>query len=269
MAATPMTVSALNVYPVKSCAGIALDQAEVGRRGILYDREWMVVQAASGLFLTQREYPRMALVRTALTNNALHLSIDGGNAVTVSFEQEGPRREVVVWRSRCTAVDQGDEVAVWLSEALGYPCRLVRMAPDNVRHVNPAFARRPNDQTGFADGYPFMLIGQASLDDLNTRLPTPLPMNRFRPNIVVAGSTPYAEDGWRRIQVGEFGLDTAKPCVRCAITTTDQGTAMVGKEPLTTLATYRRGPDGVLFGMNLIHDGPGVLRVGDSVQVFA
>ena len=264
-----MHVSALNVYPVKSCAGIALQQAEVGRRGILYDREWMVVQAATGLFLTQREYPRMALIKTALTDSALQLSMDGTEAVTVPFEHDGPRREVVVWRSTCDAIDQGDAVAAWLSDTLDFPCRLVRMAPEHVRHINPAFARRPDDQTGFADGYPFLLIGQASLDDLNSRLPAPLPMNRFRPNIVVEGSAPYAEDGWRRIQVSELGMDSAKPCVRCPIPTTDQETAMVGKEPLTTLATYRRVPDGVIFGMNLIHDGPGELRVGDSVQVLA
>jgi len=269
--AADIAVTALHVYPVKSCAGVALARAEVGPRGIRQDREYMVVEAATGAFLTPRELPRMALIRPALADGRLRLEAPGMPPIGVAPvpDGEGEAREVVVWKDACRAVDQGDEVAAWLGEFLGIDCRLVRMADDHVRRVDPAYATGERDQVGFADGYPFLLISEESLADLNGRLAEPLPMNRFRPNLVVAGGgAPFLEDGWRRVRIGGLGFAVVKPCARCAITTTDQATGARGKEPLRTLATFRRGERGVLFGQNLIHDGEGEIAVGDRVTVL-
>jgi uncharacterized protein YcbX len=227
----------------------------------------MVIEAASGLFFTQRELPRMALIRPDVANGALRLDAPEMTPLAARVAAEGPTRDVMVWRDRCPAVDQGDDVAAWLSDFLQQRCRLVRMADAHTRRVDPVYAVREADQVGFADGYPFLLISEESLADLNGRLAAPLPMNRFRPNIVVRGGTPYAEDRWRRIRVGAVELHLVKACARCAITTTDQQTAMVSREPLATLATYRRGERGVLFGQNAIHTSQGAIRVGDPVEV--
>jgi uncharacterized protein YcbX len=185
----------------------------------------------------------------------------------VACRDDGPRERVTVWKDRVPAVDQGDEAADWFAAFLGAPCRLARLPDDYARRVDGRYARRPDDQTGFADGYPFLLLSEASLDDLNGRLASPLEMRRFRPNIVVAGCAPFAEDGWRRFRVGPIGFDVVKPCARCVVTTTDQETAERGVEPLRTLATYRRVRNKAMFGQNLVHEGSGVIRVGDPVEI--
>ena len=263
------TVAALHRYPIKSCAGVALEAAELDARGVRHDREYAIVEAGDGRMVTQRERPRLALIRPVIAaDGALRVDAPGMPTLAVTPARTGEEREVVVWRDRCRAVDQGPEAAAWLGRFLGVACRLLRMADDHVRRVDPVYAGSDRDQVGFADGYPALLISEESLADLNGRLAAPLPMNRFRPNIVVAGGgVPYREDGWRRVRIGEVAFRVAKPCARCAITTTDQETTARGTEPLTTLATYRRGERGVLFGQNLIHDGPGTIRVGDRVEV--
>jgi uncharacterized protein YcbX len=178
----------------------------------------------------------------------------------------GERREVAIWRDRCDAIDQGDAAAEWASAFLGASCRLVRIADDTVRPVDRDFAVSEGDQVGFADGYPFLLTTEESLADLNDRMAQALPMDRFRPNIVISGFEPFAEDDWRRIRIGEIAFAVVKPCARCPITTTDQATAKRGQEPLRTLATYRQVPGkGVMFGQNLIHESTGIIRVGDPV----
>ncbi len=260
-------VTGLYVYPVKSCRGIALEQATLDARGIVHDREWLVVDDASR-FLTQREVPRLALIRPTLADDALHLEAPGLPPLRLPYGGGGAVRAVTIWRDTCPALDQGDAAAAWLSDFLGHRCRLVRFADDHVRHVNPAYARSERDQVAFADGYPLLLISEASLQDLNRRLPEPLPMNRFRPNIVVRGCAPYAEDEWDTLRIGEVLAYGVKPCPRCAIPMTDQETARRGKEPLRTLATYRDSDLGILFGQNVIHAAPGVLRVGDAVEVL-
>lgn len=258
-------VSALFRYPIKSCRGAPLEEAALDPRGIVGDRRLMVVDP-EGNFLTQRQLARMALIVPRLDGDRLSVQAPGTSELTVRCGNEGPRLEAQVWGDRCLAVDQGGAAAEWFSAFLEKPCRLVRMADSHVRRTKRA--RRPGDQVSFADAYPLLLISEASLEDLNARLPAPLPMNRFRPNIVVSGCKPYAEDGWRTIRAGAVGLDVVKPCVRCVITTTDQQTAARGVEPLRTLATYRRTADGgVMFGQNLLHHGPGALRVGDPVEV--
>ena len=223
------------------------------RRGFVNDRRWLLVDG-DNRFLTQRELPRMALIQPTIEGDCLRLSAPGVGDFELPVDQPGARAAVSVWKdSGIGAVDQGDPVAAWFSDFLEYDCRLVRFADDAVRPVSPKYAPRPTDQVGFADGYPFLIIAEASLDDLNRRLDTPLPMNRFRPNIVVADAEPYAEDTWRAIRVGEVEIDVVKPCARCAITTTDQATAARGKEPLRTLATYRNQNGGAMFGQNAIH----------------
>jgi uncharacterized protein len=265
---TQMRVTSLHYYPVKSCGGTSIPHATIGARGFVEDRAWMVT-TGDGLFLTQREMPRLALIRPCTDADTLVLTAPGMPPLRVIRRTDGPRRDVVVWDDTCCTLDQGDEPARWLSTFLGSPCRLVRMADDFVRQTDPVYSAAFAGQVGFADGYPMLLITQASLDDLNRRLAEPLPMSRFRPNIVVSGTGPYAEDGWGLIRIGQISFGVVKPCARCPITTTDQDTAEVGKEPLRTLATYRhvRGR-GVMFGQNLIHTVAGSISVGDPVEIL-
>jgi uncharacterized protein YcbX len=173
---------------------------------------------------------------------------------------------VAIWKDQCVAVAAGAEADAWFTALLGTPCRLVTMPSSTVRQVDLGYAE-PGDPVGFADGFPFLLISQGSLDELNRRLEHPVPMDRFRPNIVVDGCEPHAEDGWSRVTIGEISFRVVKPCARCVITTTDQQTGERGREPLRTLATYRRVGNKVLFGQNLIHDGVGAVRVGDPCVV--
>jgi uncharacterized protein len=268
-----VTVAALYHYPIKSCAGTAMAVGEFDLRGFVHDRELMLIDTATGTFLTQREFPRLALVRPHLADGELRVAAPGVEALTVPVVAEGAERPVVIWRDTCPAVDQGDDLAGWFGAFLGIDCRVVRLAPDYRRQVDQTFATSETDEVGFADGFPFLLISEESLADLNSRLADPLPMNRFRPNIVVHGGGPFWEDRVGGFRIGDTTFHCVKPCARCPITTTDQATASVGKEPLRTLATFRRGgihvPGPVrgaaYFGQNVIHDGAGVIRVGDAV----
>ncbi len=260
-------VAALYVYPIKSCAGMSVASVTLDRRGVMGDRRFMVVDD-DGRFLSQRELPKLALIVPRIADGAVTLAAPGFSTITVPVLMEGPRRSVVVWRDVCDAIDQGDDASRWLSAHLGVSCRLVRLADEWKRLVDPTYATRPDDEVSFADAYPLLLIGEASLEDLNARLETPLPMNRFRPNVVVRGSTPFAEDGWRNIVIGDVRATVVKPCARCVTTLVDQQTGARGKEPLRTLASYRRRGDGeVYFGQNVIHAGQGAITVGDRVIV--
>jgi uncharacterized protein len=263
---TPI-VSALTLYPIKSCGGISLEIARSSPRGFYGDREYMLIDP-SGCFITQREQPRMALIMPVLKEDGLlAVQAPGMQEMIITATGTGKRHEVIIWKDTCIAIDQGDGAAEWFSTFLGTACRLVRMPEDYIRHVNPHYAISEHDQVGFADGYPFLLITEASLEDLNARLEQPLPMNRFRPNIVVRNTQPYAEDMWRTIRIGDMMLHIVKPCARCPIPTTDQVTARRGKEPLRTLATYRHATRGVMFGQNLIHENEGIMHLGDSVEI--
>lgn len=275
-----MQLAGLFIYPVKSLKGIALTSAQVDDLGLVGDRRFMVVDE-NGRFLTQRALPRMALIATALTNDALTLSARGSGSISVprhSTPGASPAavRHVVVWKSTgLLADDCGDAAAQWLSDFLGVRCRLVRIGEKFLRPIlKPAAG--PGDRVSFADAVPFLVISEASLADLNDRLVAQggeaLPMNRFRPNLVVRGGAAFAEDQWPRFRIGKIILRAAGPCARCAITTTDQDTAERGTEPLRTLATYRRDavePGNVNFGQNLIHETKsGTLRVGDDVELI-
>ncbi|MEP7294370.1 MAG: MOSC N-terminal beta barrel domain-containing protein, partial [Chloroflexota bacterium] len=258
-----------NYYPIKSCAGTTVDSAQIDERGFVNDRRWLIVNP-KWHFLTQREIARMALVQPQVDELSLRLTAPDMNALELPTDQGGQRVEITIWKdSGLGAVDQGDEAAEWLSSFLRREVRLVRFAADTFRQVNQRFAPRESDQVGFADAYPFLFISEASLADLNTQLEAPLPMNRFRPNIVVSGTDePYAEDRWKVIRIGDVIFDVVKPCARCAITTTDQATAERGKEPLRTLETYRPGKTGgPLFGQNAVQRSMGVVKTGTPVEV--
>ena len=263
-----LRVDGLYRYPVKSCGRASLPSATVGPRGIVGDRQWMVVDD-TGEFLTQREHHRMSLVRPHLTDDGLlELNAPGMPPLTVTPAIRHDRVDVSIWSDRCVAIDEGPTVAEWLSAFLDVRCRLVRFPDDATRRVDPEYAG-PNDQVGFADGFSFLLASCASLDDLNHRLASPLPMNRFRPNIVVSGGEPFEEDRWKSIRIDGIAFAVVKPCARCVTTTVDQQTGEASREPLRTLATFRNVPGrGVMFGQNLIHDQSGVLHVGAEVTVI-
>lgn len=280
-----MRLSGLFIYPVKSLAGCAVASAEVDELGLVGDRRFLVVDEA-GNFLTQRTLPRMALVRTALSAHTLTLSADvagsksesGSRSIEVprAPDARAPLRSVSVWKSEgLLAEDCGDAAAAWLSEFLGKAIRLVQIGEKFQRPILKPDAG-PGDRVSFADGFPFLVISEASLANLNDRLVArgedAVPMNRFRPNLVVAGSAAFAEDEWTRFQIGSVIFRASGPCARCVVTTTDQLTAERGKEPLRTLARYRRDaedPTDVNFGQNLIHETKcGSLRVGDEVRIL-
>ena len=268
-----LSVAGLVVYPVKSCGGISLTEARVGRMGIRHDRQWMVTDD-HGMFVAQRAEGRrgvgirtMCLVATAIEGDRLVLTAPDMPSLSLPLAgEDGPRAEVQVWASRTTAVDQGPGAAAWFTEYFSRErpglYRLVRMPDDGVRVPTDG-----DSALAFADGYPFLIVSDASLADLNRRLAEPLPMNRFRPNIVITGGPAYGEDDVAAYEIGGITFEGMTTCVRCPITTTDQATAVRGVEPLRTLATYRRDDDGVTFGRNFNHRGEGTLKIGDRVRV--
>ena len=263
---TRPVLSGIRVYPIKSCGGIPVEEADLGPTGLLDDRRWMLVDGRGG-FMSQRGHPRMALVSTRFAHDRLIVGAPGMPDLELPpGEQTEKRVTVEVWGDVQRGEPVGVEADGWFESFLGVPCRLVRKPDDDVRPVDSAYAAE-NDQTSFADGFPLLLISEASLRDLNRRLEHPVAMDRFRPNLVVSGCDPYAEDGWTEIRTGDAAFRVAEPCPRCAITTVDQRSGERGKEPLRTLATYRKTDGQVWFGRNLIHTSPGALRVGDPVEV--
>ncbi len=264
-----MRIAGLFHYPVKSLRGIAVDELILEARGPRHDREWMVVDS-NGRFLTQRTMPRMATLAARVRDGRLELADDSGAVLHVA-PGDGPSSDVTVWKDTVTATDCGDAAASWLSSRLGQPCRLVRMPDSTLRPVDPKYSPRPDAHTTFADAYPVLLTNAASLDALNTNLPAPLGMERFRANVVVSGAAAWAEDEWRAVAVGSITFDLVKPCARCVVITTDQRTSEQphGAAPLSTLARLRTlQPFGAIFGQNAVHRSTGTLRVGDELHVI-
>lgn len=289
-----MRLSELNIYPVKSLKGIPLKESQVEKRGLRFDRRWMLTDR-DGMFFTQRETPKMAMVSIEVNGNGVVASVPGVEPISIPSEPDsGERMRVTVWQSVVDGISYRGAVSEWFSDVLERNCRLVVMPESSERHVAKEFDAG-DDIVSFADGYPLLLIGEGSLAELNERLhdrykdeefgeKLPLPMNRFRPNVVVEGSDPFAEDRWARVRIGEARFRVVKPCGRCVMTTVDQTRGEFdGKEPLKTMAEFRsakiafpktfesfgHGPNAVLFGENLIPENPGaVIRVGDEVEVL-
>jgi uncharacterized protein YcbX len=264
-----ITVSNLIYYPIKACRGIEVESACVERMGLEHDRQMMVV-TPEGEFLTQREHPRLALVRPKLENGKLELSAPNYDAIQVGIQTSGTPWLVNVWKSKGVhAIDQGEEAADWFSDWLGASVRLVHIADGYRRTINEHYAVNSDDHTGFADGYPILLTSEEGLQDLNSRLESPVPMNRFRPNIVVKGGEPFVEDIWNRIRIGNVELAVVKPCARCEVTTIDKDTLERSKEPLKTLGKYRKQKLGAIFGQNVIPLNEGRIQVGMNVDILS
>jgi uncharacterized protein YcbX len=263
------TLASLHIYPLKSCAPLALDAAFVESRGIANDRRWLVTDA-DGRFVTGREEPRLTLIHALPDGDALHLSAPGCDDLRLVATTNAARVRVRIWNSEVDAQPGGADADAWISRFLGRPARLFHMDDSCRRAVDPDHSR-PGDIVSFADGFPLLLISQSALDDLNARLARPVPMLRFRPNVVVAGTAPHAEDEWKRVRIGDIEFDVVKRCIRCVFTTVDfeRGAFDPDGEPLRTLIGYRRTEKGVSFGQNLIPRGLGTLRVGDAVEVVA
>ncbi|MFF2847816.1 MOSC domain-containing protein [Streptomyces sp. NPDC058001] len=268
-------LASIHVYPVKAAQGHALRAAVVEPWGLAGDRRWMLIDA-SAKAITQRPHPRLALTAVeALPDGGVRLSAPGREPLTVAVPDPPGTTVVDIWKDKVEAVPADEAAHVWCSEWLDTDARLVHMAdPAMSRPIDPAHARA-GETVSFADGYPLLLTTRSSLDALNSLIAQgdhadegPLPMDRFRPNVVVEGSPPWAEDDWTRVAVGDLTFRVAKRCGRCVVTTTDQRTAERGKEPLRTLARHRRFGDQLVFGQNLVPETTGVLRVGDPVTIL-
>ena len=269
-----MKISEIRVYPIKSLGGISLRSAEYDRRGFKLDRRWMLVDA-KGKFLTQREFPEMAVFQVSVQKRGLKVTAPGGDSLVVPFEADGARSiGVSVWGSSCRGDLYGNTVEEFFSDSLGRSARLVKISDSRSRRISRYYAVHPGDEVGFADGYPFLIAGTASLDQLNSWMRSPVPMDRFRPNLIVTGSEAFAEDSWRRIRIGASEFHVVKPCSRCVMITVDQSSGKKsGSEPLSVLGrhrTYKRaGKSKVLFGQNVIPEEiEGTVKVGEALEVI-
>lgn len=267
-----LTIASLHIYPVKSLGGFSVAEARTTDRGFEHDRRWMLVDG-NGRFLSQRELPTMACLHcTPLADGFRVTDIRGGGALDLPWGiTEGASVDATVWNDTVRVIATPEEATAWFTHRLGAPCTLVFMPDSTQRSVDPAYA---TGITSLGDGFPYLILSQASLDDLNGRIASaqPLTMDRFRPNIVIAGGSAYQEDGWQAITIGKTGFSLVKPCARCAIPTTDQNTGERGPEPLRTLAGFRRGTarngsPGVFFGVNAMAEAGSVVRVFDTVHI--
>ena len=265
-----LVLAGITVFPLKSGAGVDLDASDVEPCGLRGDRRWMAVDG-DGVCVTARERPQLVRVLARVTGTGLRLHMDDREPLDVGYPDAGARAaQVWIWGQACRALDSGDVAARWMSDALEKPVRLVAM-DDRFKRRPDQDCTRPEDEVSFADCYPVLAIGRASLDDLNTRTPAPASMRRFRPNFVVNGGAPYEEDGWRRIRIGSVEFEGVENCERCELPTVDPATGIPDprREPMRTLARYRRrATGGVFLGQNLVPRGTGTVRVGDRVVVL-
>ena len=278
-----MFVSQLCVYPVKSCQGIDITQVKVSTKGFFGDRDMMLV-SSSGKFITQRQFPQLAKIKVEVEEQSLTLKTEDNNFPDLTFVPilTGKAIEIEIWRDRLQAIDQGNDAANWFHRLLNLDanktCRLVKQSPKHNRILKQKYPSEEDVSVGFADNYPVMLTASASLVELNQRIAEihlsqnqAIPMNRFRPNLVVETTEPFVEDRWSLIQIGGVKFRVAKPCSRCIITTIDQkqGQKNQLKEPLNTLGTFRQlSEKGVMFGINLIPQNEGIIRTDDRLQIL-
>jgi uncharacterized protein YcbX len=262
-----LVLQEIYLYPIKSLGGISVSQALVEERGFRYDRRWMLVDK-KGDFVTQRIHPQLALLQVALSETQLEVFSKRDPSRKISFDLElnsGEEMQVKVWGDAVAALQVAPEVSAWFSNFLGMNVDLVLMPESSHRKMDPRYAVQ-EESVSFADGMPYVMIGQASLDELNGRLADPVGMDRFRPNLVFSGGEAYAEDQFKQLQIGEVEFQVVKPCARCVMITVNQQTGEKGKEPLATLATYRTVNNKVYFGQNAVALAPGMVRLGDLLQ---
>ncbi|WKZ69830.1 MAG: MOSC domain-containing protein [Melioribacteraceae bacterium] len=261
-------VSEIYIYPIKSLGGFSVESTEVTDRGFKHDRRWMLVDNNNS-FLSQRKHKQMSLLQTELSGSKLKVFAKNypNDKVEIPIEQEIKKTsKAIVWDDEVNVIESNEEINEWFSNYLNIECKLVHMPDDSLRKVDQRFANN-NEITNLSDGYPFLIIGQESLNLLNSKLDEPLPINRFRPNLVFAGGLPHDEDTWKKFLINEIVFKPVKPCARCVITTIDQSNANQGIEPLKTLATYRSVENKVMFGMNLLHEGNGIIKIGDVLKI--
>jgi len=266
-----LLLSEIIIYPIKSLGGISIPSAIVTDRGLQHDRRWMLTDE-NGIFLTQRTFPEMCLLKVELQRDSLkvHHTQNPSETIRIPFNFEVEKTiKVKVWNDTCDAQIVSEDIDAWFSERLKRKCHLVYMPNDSKRILHKENIANGKAMS-FADGYPILIIGEGSLNHLNEKLETPLPMNRFRPNLVVSGGKPHEEDTWDRFMIGKIVFASVKPCERCNLTTINQDDATIGKEPLKTLATYRKKPDSnhLIFGMNLIAEHEGKIRAGYAINVL-
>ncbi|MFZ1280900.1 MAG: MOSC N-terminal beta barrel domain-containing protein [Ignavibacteriaceae bacterium] len=261
-----LTLSEIYIYPIKSLGGISLDSAIAEDRGLKYDRRYLLVDE-NGMFLTQRDLPQLALLKLSFTETGFKvLNMVDNSFITIPFESDSyEKMKIQIWDDNCNSVRVDKKLDEWFSNILKIKCSLVYM-PDNEKRIVEKKFFSKDFIVSFADAYPYLIIGQSSLDDLNSRLETGLPMNRFRPNFVFSGGNPYEEDNWKNFKIDGVHFKAVKPCARCMITTTDQETAERSNEPLKTLSTYRKIDGKVMFGMNLVCIKRGIVSIGDEIE---
>lgn len=267
-------ISEIWIYPIKSLAGIRLKKTIVQQKGLQYDRRWMLVDS-NGRFLTQREHPKMALFSVAITNG--HLIVSTQTPVTdevvqsikldLNTEASGNFLKINIWDDEVETVEVNPDYSAWFSERLSIKCRLVFFPEENRRDADPDYARN-NEQVSLADGYPFLIIGQSSLDELNKKLKEPVSIKRFRPNFVFTDGQPHEEDSWRNLAIGSVRFEGVKPCSRCVLITVNPETGEKGVEPLKELSTYRKKNNKVYFGENLLARSDGEVNEGDLIEII-
>jgi len=264
-----LQVSQLFIYPVKSLAGIAMQETKVEKKGLQYDRRWMLADS-NMKHMTQRKFKKMALLQPHIEGVMMHIRHKHDESIQFSFNMTDHLSEeltVTVWDQPCMAHEVSKEASAWFSENLGASSQLVYMPDNSVRPTDPDYSADADDQVSFADGYPLLILDQASLDLISERSGQHIPVDRFRPNVVITGGHAHIEDELKRLSIGELDFHGAKPCTRCIMTTIDQETGQGGQEPLKTLATYRSLGNKIQFGMNLIPMDLGSIRVGDALTV--
>ena len=265
-----LRLSEIWIYPIKSLGGISVTSSLVTKRGLEHDRRWMLVDE-DGRFLTQRKFPEMALLQVEIIENGLNVyhKLKRDRTLKIAFDAKPLESlNVQVWDDECDAYTVSEAANEWFSEVLNQKCRLVYMPDDSLRQLDKRYAK-DGDITGFSDGYPILIIGESALDYLNGKLEESVPMNRFRPNLVFKGGEPNEEDNWKDFRIGEAEFYGVKPCARCVVTTINQDNAVTGKEPLKTLATYRRVGKKVLFGQNVIPKSVGEnININDVINVL-
>jgi uncharacterized protein YcbX len=257
------SVSEIWIYPVKSLGGIRVPSARVLEKGLEFDRRWMLVDER-GQFFTQRTLPVLALFRLSATDQGFRIEYRGESVNLVPHEAQGEPFNASVWDDEVIVREVSTAASEWFSRNLGQPARLVEFEESSARQVDPDYARN-GENVSLADGYPLLIIGEAALADLNRRLAQPVPMNRFRPNLVFRGGQPHDEDQWGEFRIGKNAFRGVKPCSRCVMTTIDQQTAEVGKEPLATLSTYRKRENKIYFGQNVLAVDHQIIYEGDEI----